>query len=109
MAILPSRIKKWVLAKIHLSRMVREFSSRLPSDVVRQVQNLRRDAGLAVEDRIRIFWDLDGEIAVAMGKFQTYFCTETLTKYIVDEFREGDYHSIINIRNQQIKIGIEKI
>ena len=78
-------------------------------DVVRQVQNLRRDAGLAVEDRIRIFWDLDGEIAAAMGKFQTYFCTETLTKYIVDEFREGDYHSIINIRNQQIKIGIEKI
>ena len=51
--------------------------------MVRQVQNLRRNADLAIEDRIRIFWDLDGEIATALGKFETYFCNETLTKSLL--------------------------
>ena len=78
-------------------------------DMVRQVQNLRRDANLAVEDRIRVFWDLDGRIASALGKFRTYFCSETLTKSIGRKFKEGDHHGIIEIQGEQIKIGIEKV
>ena len=78
-------------------------------DMVRQVQNLRRDANLAVEDRIRVFWDLDGGIASALGKFRTYFCSETLTKSIGRKFKEGDHHGIIEIQGEQIKIGIEKV
>ena len=78
-------------------------------DMVRQVQNLRRDANLAVEDRIRVFWDLDGGIASALGKFRTYFCSETLTKSIGKKFKEGDHHGIIEIQGEQIKIGIEKV
>ena len=78
-------------------------------DMVRQVQNLRRDANLAVEDRIRVFWDLDGRIATALGKFRTYFCSETLTKSIGRKFKKGDHHGIIDIQGEQIKIGIEKV
>ena len=78
-------------------------------DMVRQVQNLRRDANLAVEDRIRVFWDLDGGIASALGKFRTYFCSETLTKSIGRKFKKGDHHGIIEIQGEQIKIGIEKV
>ena len=78
-------------------------------DMVRQVQNLRRDANLAVEDRIRVFWDLDGRIASALGKFRTYFCSETLTKSIGRKFKKGDHHGIIDIQGEQIKIGIEKV
>ena len=78
-------------------------------DMVRQVQNLRRDANLAVEDRIRVFWDLDGGIASALGKFRIYFCSETLTKSIGRKFKEGDHHGIIEIQGEQIKIGIEKV
>ena len=78
-------------------------------DMVRQVQNLRRNANLAVEDRIRVFWDLDGGIATALGKFRTYFCSETLTKSIGRKFKEGDHHGIIEIQGEQIKIGIEKV
>ena len=78
-------------------------------DMVRQVQNLRRDANLDVEDRIRVFWDLDGGIATALGKFRIYFCSETLTKSIGRKFKEGDHHGIIEIQGEQIKIGIEKV
>ena len=78
-------------------------------DMVRQVQNLRRNADLDIEDRIRIFWDLDGEIATALGKFETYFCNETLTKSLVGKIKEADHHEIIDIQDKQIKIGIEKV
>ena len=43
-------------------------------DLVRQVQNIRKDAGFSVEDRIIISWKLDSEFQEAFVKFEDYFC-----------------------------------
>ena len=42
-------------------------------DIVRIIQSMRKKAGFAVEDRINISWDFDGQIKEALGKFIALF------------------------------------
>ncbi|SVA29696.1 uncharacterized protein METZ01_LOCUS82550, partial [marine metagenome] len=78
-------------------------------DVVRSVQNMRKDAGFAVEDRIEISWDLDGQIADAVGKFSTYFRNETLTNNISEKIENADYSGSFEINEKMFIIDLKKI
>ena len=69
---------------------------------------MRKNAGLAVEDRIEISWDFDGQIAKALGKFQEYFQTETLVSEILDKIENSDYTEKFEINNQIYKIELKK-
>ena len=77
-------------------------------EIVRFVQSMRKNAGLAVEDRIEISWDFDGQIAKALGKFQEYFQTETLVSEILDKIENSDYTEKFEINNQIYKIELKK-
>ena len=81
----------------------------LVRDVVRSVQSMRKNAGFAVEDRIEISWDFDGQIAEAMGKFKTYFCTETLTNTIADHIEKGDYSEELELNGTVYTVTLKKI
>jgi isoleucyl-tRNA synthetase len=81
----------------------------LVRDVVRSVQSMRKNAGFAVEDRIEISWDFDGQIAEAMGKFKTYFCTETLTNTITDHIEKGDYSEELELNGTVYTVTLKKI
>ena len=78
-------------------------------DVVRSVQNMRKDAGFAVEDRIEISWDLDGQIAEAVGKFSTYFRNETLTNIISEKIENADYSGSVELNEKMFIINLKKI
>jgi len=78
-------------------------------DIVRVVQNFRKDAGFAVEDRIEISWDLDGQIASAVGKFNTYFRKETLTNNIKERIENADFTGSVEIKEQTYTINLKKI
>jgi isoleucyl-tRNA synthetase len=78
-------------------------------DVVRSVQNMRKDAGFAVEDRIEISWDLDGQIAEAVGKFNTYFRNETLTNIISEKIENADYSGAVELNEKMFIINLKKI
>ena len=73
-----------------------------------RIQNLRKDAGFSVEDRIEISWDLDGQIAEAVGKFERYFCGETLTQEIKDNIENADYTSIVKLNEFLYNINLKK-
>lgn len=48
-------------------------------DFVRQVQQLRKEANLEIQDRIRIFYASDDkELETALAEWKDYICTETL-------------------------------
>ena len=80
----------------------------LVRDLVRQVQNIRKDASFAVEDRISVSWDLDSEFGLALSKFKDYFCNETLTTAINDVYSDKGYNTEINLRGKRIRIAIRK-
>jgi isoleucyl-tRNA synthetase len=48
-------------------------------ELVNRVQRLRRDAGLEVSDRIRLWVDADGEVRSAAERHHDYIVGETLT------------------------------
>ena len=81
----------------------------LVRDVVRSVQSMRKNAGFAVEDRIEISWDFDGHILEALGKFNEYFCTETLTENIKISIDDGDYNEEIELKGKKYLITLKKI
>ena len=78
-------------------------------DLVRVVQNYRKDAGFAVEDRIEISWDLDGQIANAVGKFDGYFRKETLTKHITEKISDPDFTGSLEMNENTYNINLKKI
>jgi isoleucyl-tRNA synthetase len=50
----------------------------LARDLVRKIQELRKQSGFAVEDRIRVFYEGDGLLAQALERWRDYVATETL-------------------------------
>ena len=81
----------------------------LVRDIVRFVQSMRKNAGFAVEDRIEISWDFDGQILDAVGKFKDYFCAETLTGNIKDKIIQGDYSENVELNDKEYLITLKKI
>jgi len=56
--------------------LVREGLAR---DTVRHIQQLRKDKGLNIEDRIKVRWHTDdAELAQAIDEWKDYICRETL-------------------------------
>ena len=75
-------------------------------DLVRQVQNIRKDAGFSVEDRINIHWELNGEFQEAISKFQKYFCNETLTTSISNDINAEGYKAEFQLNEQLVRIVV---
>ena len=76
-------------------------------DLVRQVQNIRKDAGFSVEDRINIYWELNGEFQEAVSKFEKYFCNETLTTSIINNIDVEGFKAEFQINEKLIKIVVK--
>jgi len=78
-------------------------------DIVRKVQSMRKNAGYAVEDRIKVSWDLDGKILDAVIKFKEYFLTETLTVEILKNLHDEDYSEAYEVDNNKFLLKIKKV
>jgi len=78
-------------------------------DIVRKVQSMRKNAGYAVQDRIKVSWDFDGEILKAVTKFKDYFCTETLTKDISSSLSDEDYSEKYEVDKKTYLLKVKKV
>ena len=53
-------------------------------EVIRRLQNMRRDADFDISDRIRVFWTSDGVVASAMRLHGVHIGEETLAVEVVE-------------------------
>ena len=87
----------------------------LARELVHSIQNLRRDAGFEIADRIITFWQGDAAIASVMARHRDYICQETLTQVL----REGPpppaqgpgsgLESTLALDGHQITLGLQRL
>ena len=77
-------------------------------DAIRQVQNMRKNANFAVEDRIDIYSNLSGKIGNAIKANIDLFKNEVLALSISEKKEDVEYSSGIEIDNEILHIGLNK-
>ena len=76
-------------------------------DLIRQVQNLRKDSGLKVEDRIEIGIQGSKELNDAVNSHKSYFMNEVLgVKLEMGNATELTFNESVKINGEKIIIGI---
>jgi len=79
----------------------------LVRDLIRQIQNLRKDSGLKVEDRIQIGIHGSKELSDALTSHKSYFMNEVLgVKLEMENPDMLKFNDSVTINGEKIKIGI---
>ena len=82
----------------------------LVRDLIRQVQNLRKDSGLKVEDRIEIEINGSTELNNAVESYESYFMNEVLgVKLDMGNSITFKFHGSVTIAGEKTNIGISPL
>ncbi|GAB6282442.1 MAG: isoleucine--tRNA ligase [Ignavibacterium sp.] len=81
----------------------------LAREFVNRVQNMRKDAGFEVTDRINISFVADKPFVEYISKFKNYISNETLAVNITNENLNDGYKQTWKIEEYDCSISIEKI
>jgi len=98
--------KLTVALDIHISEELKQEG--LSRELVNRIQNLRKDKGFEVTDRIRVLVSKDADIESATNENLSYICTEILADSLSFEesLTTGDS---IDIDGKELNVLIEKI
>ncbi len=77
-------------------------------DMIRQVQNMRKEAGFNVEDRILVDCDVSDDLKKALKTFENYFCNEVLAVYLTYDGTNGEFNKEVDIRGHKVNYGISR-
>ncbi len=80
----------------------------LAREFVNRIQNMRKDAGLDVTDRIAIYYRASGRLAGALQRMREYITTETLAVEFVSDFKPGIHSSTQDINGEPVDVAIER-
>ena len=82
-------------------------SEGLSREIVRRIQDLRKKAGFNIEDRIRTFYQAEGELAEVFSAWGDYIKSETLTIDLESGPPPQDaYVETLNIDGQGVTLGL---
>ena len=86
------------------------ISEGLAREFVNRIQNMRKDAGFQVTDKINIAFSGNSEFTIAINSFKNYISVETLAEKIESEAGlNGGFLQDWKIGGDDIKIKIEKV
>lgn len=78
-------------------------------EIVRMIQDLRKEANYKVDDRIYILVEAQKPIDVAVNGFADYICRETLAIELQDKGNfEWDMEKVVEIDGASVKIAVRK-
>ncbi|MCA9960376.1 MAG: class I tRNA ligase family protein, partial [Anaerolineales bacterium] len=78
-------------------------------DVVRQVNTMRKDAGLEISDRIELAYEASGDVAAALVNFAAYIKQETLAVQITAvSFSDALAQQTVSVGDQEITLALRK-
>jgi len=81
----------------------------LARDVVRRVQNLRKEAGFNLDDRIVTTYEADAELAAAVEAWHEFIAAETLSvKLVAGEPREGATVGEDRVGGHKLRLGVQR-
>lgn len=78
-------------------------------EFVNRIQNLRKDAGFDVTDRISVQIDCPQVFMDAVMRLSNYIKSETLALELSAEFKEGEYSEYVEIEKTKFKISISRV
>ena len=81
----------------------------LARDVVHHIQQLRKEAGYHVEDRIAVTYAADSRVGAAIAQHRTYIRQETLARDLVEADPAGDAVRKLAIDGAALSVGVRRI
>ena len=81
----------------------------LAREFVNRVQNLRKEAGFEVIERIKIAFDGSDTLKKAVNNQKSYILSETLCTEIHMAFAHGEYSKEVEINDEKIQISVQRI
>ncbi|MBN1998216.1 isoleucine--tRNA ligase [candidate division KSB1 bacterium] len=80
----------------------------LARDLVRQIQELRKEADFEMNDRITLYYQAPEEITKVFQKHVDYIKTETLSTVIESSLDQADVVKDVKIGGKTVKLGVKK-
>ncbi len=77
-------------------------------DLIRQVQNMRKEADLRVEDRIVVGISGDGHVEKSLMRFQDYFLAEVLGTRLFPKLDHPEHQKVVNLGGSDVSIHIAR-
>jgi isoleucyl-tRNA synthetase len=78
----------------------------LAREVVRAVQDARKEAGLDIADRIGLYLEAGGEVAAAIAAHEAWILGEVLATERLAEPREDAFAKVADIEEEPLAIGV---
>jgi isoleucyl-tRNA synthetase len=81
----------------------------LARELVRRIQEMRKNAGFNIEDRITTFWQADESLAAVFRNWEVYIKNETLTTNLVNAAPpEAAYVETQKVDGEQVVLGVRQ-
>ncbi len=77
-------------------------------DLIRQVQNMRKEADLRVEERILVEITGDGHLSRSLQRFEGYFLAEVLGTRLVENLESPIHQKVVNLNGADVSIHIAR-
>ena len=77
-------------------------------EFVNRIQNMRKEAGFALTDRIHIYYRAGDALKKMLVAKSAYIGSETLATRFSDAYQKGEFASTLDINGHQVDVGISR-